>query len=88
MEECISLLESGQANAILSDTQSMAQAIKERQHGQKITAKTNDLMPLFIAYAFSNDFSEDHRSRSINDAIARSYYDGTYNELSIKWIKQ
>ena len=88
MEECISLLESGQADAILSDTQSMAQAIKERHNAQKITAKTNDLMPLFIAYAFSNEFSEDPRSRSINDAIARSYYDGTYNELSIKWIKQ
>ena len=88
IEECISLLESGQADAILSDAQSMAMATKERNKGQKITAETNDLMPLFSAYAFSNDFSQDPRSRSINDAIARSYYDGTYNELSFKWLKQ
>lgn len=88
MKECISLLESGQADAILADTQSMAQAIKVRGNGQKITAKTKELMPLFSAYAFSNKFAQDPRSRSINDAIARSYYDGTYNELNIKWLKQ
>jgi ABC-type amino acid transport substrate-binding protein len=87
MKECITLLESGQADAILSDTQSMARATEERQNGHTIIAETNDLMPLFSAYAFSNTFSQDPRSRSINDAIARSYYDGTYNELNIKWLQ-
>ena len=66
----------------------MIWALKERGNGQKITAETNELMPLFIAFAFSIDFAQDPRSRSINDAIARSYDDGTYNELSTKWLKQ
>ena len=88
IKECISLLKSGQADAILSDTQSMSSATEERQDEQQIITETNDVMPLFIAYAFSDNFSQDPRSRSINDAIARSYYDGTYNQLSIKWLKR
>ena len=45
-------------------------------------------MPPFIAYIFSDKFSQNPRSRNINDAISRSYYDGTYNEPNIKRLKQ
>lgn len=53
----------------------------------KVAAASENLMPLFMAFGISNRFKEDPRSRTINDAIARSYYDGSYARLSKQWLR-
>jgi len=43
---------------------------------------------LFMAFAISDQFGKDPRSRIINDGIARSYYDGTHAKLSRIWLQE
>ena len=45
-------------------------------------------MTLFMAFAISDSFSRDPRAAAINDAIARSYYDGSYARLSGIWLRE
>ena len=84
---CIALLQKGRVSAILDDEQTMHAALATMPPRPKVTAASGNLMPLFMAFAFSNDFNDDPRSRQIDDAISRSYYDGTYTKLQQHWLK-
>jgi ABC-type amino acid transport substrate-binding protein len=74
-------------NAILDDEQTMKTALATMPATPKVAAASAELMPLFMAFVFSNDFNDDPRSRQIDDAISRSYYDGTYTKLQQHWLK-
>ena len=84
--ECIKMLQTGKVDAILDDSQSMQSSLALMSSNPKIIP-SESIMPIFIAFAMSKDFQKDPRSSSINDAIARSYYDGTYARLSQKWLE-
>ncbi len=84
---CIAMLQKGEVNAILDDEQTMKTALATMPATPKVAAASGELMPLFMAFAFSNDFNDDPRSRQIDDAISRSYYDGTYTKLQQHWLK-
>ncbi|WP_114993852.1 ABC transporter substrate-binding protein [Synechococcus sp. UW179A] len=88
MPECIQQLESGLADAILADNQSMQTALQQMPSAPNIKPTSKTLTTLFIAYGMSKNFLDDPRSSAINDAIARSYYDGTYTKLSQTWLRQ
>lgn len=84
---CIALLQKGTVSAILDDEQTMHAALATMPPTPKVTAASGNLMPLFMAFAFSNRFSDNPRARQIDDAISRSYYDGTYTKLQRHWLK-
>jgi len=86
-ESCIRLLQTGKADAILDDSQTMQKALGSMPALPKVVAASENLMPLFMAFGISNRFKEDPRSRTINDAIARSYYDGNHAQLSKQWLR-
>ena len=88
MPECLQQLENGQAEAILADEQSMQTALKQMPQTLNIKSTSETLTTLFIAYGMSKKFLDDPRSGAINDAIARSYYDGTYTKLRQTWLQQ
>ncbi len=88
MPECLEQLENGVAQAILADEQSMQTALQQTPPTLKIKPTSETLTTLFIAYGMSKKFLDDPRSGAINDAIARSYYDGTYTKLSQTWLQQ
>lgn len=83
---CIQQLKTGQADAILGDSQTMQKTLPLMQ-GAKVSAASEKLMTLFMAFALSENFSKDQRALAINDAIARSYYDGTHAKLSRIWLR-
>lgn len=85
-EECIYMLQTGKVDAILDDSQSIQTTLALMSSRPKIVP-SKSIMPIFIAFAISKKFQEDPRSSSINDAIARSYYDGTYAKLSKSWLE-
>ena len=85
-ETCIRLLQSGKADAILDDMLTMRSALKGMPPEPKVTPASEKLMTLFMAFAISDQFSRDQRSRAINDGIARSYYDGSHAKLSRIWL--
>ena len=85
-ETCIQLLKTGQADAILDDMLTMQTTLPLMQEA-KVSAASEKLMTLFMAFAFSKNFSKDQRALAINDAIARSYYDGTHAKLSRIWLR-
>ena len=80
-ETCIDLLKTGEANGILDERLTMKTTLPLMQ-GEKVSAASDRLMTLFMDFAFSKNFSKDQRALAINDAIARSYYDGTHAKLS------
>lgn len=86
MTKCIRLVDEGKADAILADNQSMKSGLLAQPTNQQITASSETLTTLFIAFGFSKQFLNDPRARIINDAIARSYYDGTHSSLSRSWL--
>ena len=86
-ETCVGLLQAGKAEAILDDMLTMRSTLKTMPPEPKVTAASDKLMTLFMAFAISDQFSLDPRSRDINDAIARSYYDGSHAKLSRIWLK-
>ena len=88
MPKCLQQLESGLADAILADEQSMQTALQQMPSTLNIQPTSETLTTLFIAYGISKNFLDDPRSGAINDAIARSYYDGTYTKLSQSWLRQ
>ena len=88
MPECLQQLESGRADAILADEQSMQTALQQMPSALNIQPTSETLTTLFIAYGISENFLDDPRSGAINDAIARSYYDGTYTKLSQSWLRE
>jgi ABC-type amino acid transport substrate-binding protein len=83
---CIAMLQKGEVNAILDDEQTMKTALSTMPATPKVAAASEELMPLFMAFAISNNFNDDPRSRQIDDAISRSYYDGTYTKLQQHWL--
>ena len=85
-ETCIKLLQSGKADAILDDMLTMRSVLKTMPAEPKVTAASEKLMTLFMAFAISDQFGKDPRSREINDGIARSYYDGSHAKLSRIWL--
>ena len=85
-ETCIGLLQSGKADAILDDMLTMRSALKAMPPEPKVTPASEKLMTLFMAFAISDQFGKDPRSRMINDGIARSYYDGSHAKLSRIWL--
>jgi len=80
------MLQTGKVDAILDDSQSIQTTLALMSSRPKIVP-SKSIMPIFIAFAISKKFQEDPRSSSINDAIARSYYDGTYAKLSKSWLE-
>ena len=88
MPECLQQLESGRADAILADEQSMQTALQQMPSVLNVQPTSETLTTLFIAYGISKNFLDDPRSGAINDAIARSYYDGTYTKLSQSWLRE
>lgn len=84
--ECVHMLQEGKVDAILDDAISMKATLALLPRNPKVVASER-VMPLFMAFAISKEFKEDPRMRSINDAIARSYYDGTYTHLSQYWLQ-
>ena len=86
-ETCVGLLQAGKAEAILDDMLTMRSTLKTMPPEPKVTAASDKLMTLFMAFAISDQFSLDPRSRDINDAIARSYYDGSHAKLSRIWLE-
>ncbi|QNI56654.1 bacterial extracellular solute-binding s/ 3 family protein [Synechococcus sp. BIOS-E4-1] len=86
--ECLQQLEDGRADAILADEQSMQTALQQTPYSLNIKPTSETLTTLFIAYGMSKNFLDDPRSGAINDAIARSYYDGTYAKLSQTWLRK
>ena len=87
-ENCIGLLQSGKADAILDDMLTMRSALKMMPPEPKVAPASEKLMTLFMAFAISDQFGKDPRSRMINDGIARSYYDGTHAKLSRIWLME
>ena len=85
-ETCIRLLQSGKADAMLDDMLTIRSALKSMPPEPKVTPASEKLMTLFMAFAISDQFSRDQRSRAINDGIARSYYDGSHAKLSRIWL--
>ena len=85
-ETCIGMLQAGEASAILDDMLTMRSALKSMPPKPKVTPASGKLMTLFMAFAISDQFSRDPRSRAINDGIARSYYDGSHAKLSRIWM--
>ena len=86
-ETCIRLLQSGKADAILDDMLTMRSALKTMPPEPKVSPASEKLMTLFMAFAISDQFGKDPRSRAINDGIARSYYDGSHAKLSRIWLR-
>ena len=87
-ETCIHLLQTGQADAILDDMLTMKTALRTMPPEPKISAASDKLMTLFMAFAISEEFNRDERAQAINDAIARSYYDGSHAKLSRIWMQR
>ena len=87
-QTCIQLLQSGQADAILDDILTLRSALATMRPQPKVSAASDVLMTLFMAFAISDSFSRDPRAAAINDAIARSYYDGSYARLSRIWLRE
>ena len=87
-QTCIQLLQSGQADAILDDMLTIRSALATMRPQPKVSAATDELMTLFMAFAISDSFSQDPRAAAINDAIARSYYDGSHAKLSRIWLRE
>lgn len=87
-ETCIHLLQTGQADAILDDMLTMKTALRTMPPEPKISAASDKLMTLFMAFAISEEFNRDERAQTINDAIARSYYDGSHAKLSRIWMQR
>ena len=88
MPECLEQLKDGLAQAILADEQSMLTALQQMPPTLNIKPTSETLTTLFIAYGMSKKFLDDPRAGAVNDAIARSYYDGTYTKLSQTWLQQ
>ena len=88
MLECLQQLENGLAQAILADEQSMQTALQQTPSTLNVKPTSETLTTLYVAYGMSKEFLDDPRSGAINDAIARSYYDGTYTKLSQTWLNQ
>ena len=84
--ECTRMLQQREVDAILDDEQSMKAVLSVLPSKPRVAASAS-VMPLFMAFAISKKFQKDPRSNSINDAIARSYYDGTYTDLSQHWLQ-
>tara|TARA_Y100000385_G_C12510660_1_gene391126 strand:- start:223 stop:477 length:255 start_codon:yes stop_codon:yes gene_type:complete len=80
------MLQKGEVDAILDDEQSMKATLSILPLKPRVIGSAS-VMPLFMAFAISKKFHQDPRSSSINDAIARSYYDGTYTDLSQHWLQ-
>ncbi|QVV66655.1 transporter substrate-binding domain-containing protein [Synechococcus sp. LA31] len=85
---CIAMLQSGKANAILDDEATVLTTLNHMPPIPKVVAASGELMPLLMAFGFSNQFNEDPRSKILNAAISRSYYDGTYSKLQKRWLKE
>ena len=88
MPECLQQLEDGLADAILADEQSMQTALQQTPYSLNIKPTSETLTTIFIAYGMSKNFLDDPRSGAVNDAITRSYYDGTYTKLSQTWLRK
>lgn len=87
-ETCIRLLQTGKAEAILDDMLTMRSALATMPPEPEVSATTEKLMTLFMAFAISDAFGKDPRAGAINDAIARSYYDGSHAKLSRSWLRE
>ena len=85
-DQCILMLQAGQVDAILDDVQSMKIRLASASPEPRITAASGPLMTMFMAYGLSKKFSRDPRATMINDAISRSYYNGTHATLSRTWL--
>jgi ABC-type amino acid transport substrate-binding protein len=85
---CIAMLQSGEADAILDDEATIRTTLNHMPPTPKVVAASGELMPLLMAFGFSNQFNEDPRSKILNAAISRSYYDGTYSKLQKHWLKE
>ena len=85
-DQCVLMLQAGQVDAILDDVQSMKMRLAAAAPEPKITPTSGPLMTMFMAYGLSKKFSQDPRATTINDAISRSYYNGTHAALSRTWL--
>lgn len=83
---CVALLQQGRVDAILDDEQTIQATLDTMPASPKVSAASGALMPLFMAFAFSNRFSQDPRAQAINIGISRSYYDGSYSKLKQHWM--
>jgi polar amino acid transport system substrate-binding protein len=85
-EECLNLLNKGKVDVLLSDSQTIEVLQSSVPVNMRLKTASGSLMTLFMAFGASNEFAMDQRFQGINDAIARSYYDGTYSKLRQSWL--
>lgn len=85
-EQCLDFLNEGKVDALLSDPQTIEVLLSSMPAKMRVKAASGSLMTSFTAFAASKEFAADQRFQVINDAIARSYYDGTYSKLMQTWM--